>query len=156
MNNIVRLFFPLVCFCLFVISPKATKASDLNGRDDLIVRTESGMIRGKYVIAATSYISSFSAGLHNANASTTLCKAFLGIPYAAPPTNDLRFERPQVHPRWDGIKDAVSWGNSCPQVLSSDTFFQGFFFPPLLMKTFKSLSSKAWFPKPARTKIAFI
>ncbi|KAF5307773.1 hypothetical protein FQR65_LT06644 [Abscondita terminalis] len=40
---------------------------------------------------------------------------FLGIPYAAPPTNELRFMPPGSAPSWFGIKIADSFGPVCPQ-----------------------------------------
>ncbi|KAK4880718.1 hypothetical protein RN001_008864 [Aquatica leii] len=40
---------------------------------------------------------------------------FLGIPYAAPPTRELRFMPPGSAPSWFGIKIADSFGPVCPQ-----------------------------------------
>ena len=47
----------------------------------------------------------------------TTCDAFLGVPYAAPPTGDLRFENPVA---WNesfagGKRAAVAYGAACPQ-----------------------------------------
>ncbi|XP_053201482.1 para-nitrobenzyl esterase-like [Panonychus citri] len=40
---------------------------------------------------------------------------FKGIPFAAPPVDSLRYSMP-VHPKsWEGIKDTVAYGKSCPQ-----------------------------------------
>jgi para-nitrobenzyl esterase len=41
--------------------------------------------------------------------------AFLGIPYAAPPTGDLRWKAPQKPSPWTGIFDASSFGKRCAQ-----------------------------------------
>jgi len=41
--------------------------------------------------------------------------AFRGIPYAAPPTGDLRWRPPTAPPSWQGIRDASTFGNVCPQ-----------------------------------------
>lgn len=46
---------------------------------------------------------------------------FLGIPYAAPPTGDLRWRSPQPAARWQGVRSAQSFGGACPQALSIDS-----------------------------------
>jgi len=40
---------------------------------------------------------------------------FLGIPYARPPIDELRFRRPQPPVPWEGIREAVRCGDYCPQ-----------------------------------------
>lgn len=40
---------------------------------------------------------------------------FLGIPYASPPVNTLRFAAPQPITSYNGTIDATRFGNSCPQ-----------------------------------------
>jgi para-nitrobenzyl esterase len=37
-------------------------------------------------------------------------QVFKGIPYAAPPVDDLRFRPPQPAPRWDGVRECTSFG----------------------------------------------
>ncbi|GAA6039277.1 hypothetical protein JCM8097_003240 [Rhodosporidiobolus ruineniae] len=39
---------------------------------------------------------------------------FLNIPYAAPPTGDLRLANPTPAVGWNDTRDATSWGNVCP------------------------------------------
>ncbi|VVC39815.1 Carboxylesterase type B, conserved site,Carboxylesterase, type B,Carboxylesterase type B [Cinara cedri] len=41
--------------------------------------------------------------------------SFLGIPYAKPPINNLRFKAPVKHPGWNGILKAFSTGKMCMQ-----------------------------------------
>ena len=41
--------------------------------------------------------------------------SFRGIPYAAPPLADLRFQPPQAHEPWDGERDASEYGPTAPQ-----------------------------------------
>ncbi|MFC1494325.1 carboxylesterase/lipase family protein [Thermodesulfobacteriota bacterium] len=40
---------------------------------------------------------------------------FLGIPYAAPPTGDLRWKPPEQPQAWSGVRDATRFGNACAQ-----------------------------------------
>jgi para-nitrobenzyl esterase len=41
--------------------------------------------------------------------------AFRGLPYAAPPTGDLRWRPPQRPASWHGVRDATRYAPSCPQ-----------------------------------------
>ena len=43
-------------------------------------------------------------------------REFLGIPYAAPPVGELRWQPAQEHARWHGVLDATRFGSPCPQV----------------------------------------
>ena len=42
-------------------------------------------------------------------------KAFLGLPYAAPPTGDLRWKAPQPPTAWKGVRDATNFAARCEQ-----------------------------------------
>jgi para-nitrobenzyl esterase len=42
-------------------------------------------------------------------------RAYLGIPYAAPPVGDLRWRPPQPAVSWEGVRTCVRYGPSCPQ-----------------------------------------
>ena len=47
---------------------------------------------------------------------------FLGLPYAAPPTGDLRWRPPQSPGEWHGVRDATQFAPSCPQPTKSNPF----------------------------------
>ncbi|MET0143641.1 MAG: carboxylesterase family protein [Ilumatobacteraceae bacterium] len=40
---------------------------------------------------------------------------FLGVPYAAPPVGDLRWQPPRPPASWSGVRDATSFGAQCAQ-----------------------------------------
>ncbi|ESO82687.1 hypothetical protein LOTGIDRAFT_108735, partial [Lottia gigantea] len=46
---------------------------------------------------------------------TSVIYKFLGIPYAVPPTGDLRFSRPVKQPRFNQPFSALQYGSSCTQ-----------------------------------------
>jgi para-nitrobenzyl esterase len=62
---------------------------------DEVVRTTGGPIQGKVV----------ADGI----------RAYLGVPYAAPPIGDLRWRPPRTHQPWQEVRDATALGPSCPQ-----------------------------------------
>ena len=42
-------------------------------------------------------------------------RVYKGIPFAAPPVGDLRWEMPQPAASWEGVRDATQWGANCIQ-----------------------------------------
>ncbi len=42
-------------------------------------------------------------------------RAFLGLPYAAPPVGELRWKAPQAPSAWKGVRDATNFGARCEQ-----------------------------------------
>ncbi len=69
-------------------------ASPASGGANPIVRIGGGLVRG---------------------AGATGVYSFLGLPYAAPPTGNLRWRPPQPASSWSGVRDATQFGASCPQ-----------------------------------------
>ncbi len=65
------------------------------------VTTPSGVLEGIY----------FGPGRSDA--------AFLGIPYAAPPIGNRRWQPPQPPSNWSGVRSAKQFSPSCPQLASS-------------------------------------
>ncbi|MFF7895386.1 carboxylesterase/lipase family protein [Streptomyces sp. NPDC007907] len=63
-----------------------------------VVRTTAGAVRGRR-----------EEGL----------AVFRGIPFAAPPVGEARFQAPRPAPAWDGIRDAYAFGPPPPQDLGS-------------------------------------
>ncbi|MFT4677438.1 MAG: para-nitrobenzyl esterase [Patiriisocius sp.] len=49
---------------------------------------------------------------------------FGGIPFAAPPTGELRWREPQPPASWNGVRDATSYGASCPQLIVGEGGFR--------------------------------
>jgi para-nitrobenzyl esterase len=62
----------------------------------LKVATEQGKISGKLADQGTM-------------------RAFLGIPYAAPPVGQLRFQPPATPASWTGVRDVTKFGSRCEQ-----------------------------------------
>src|SRR5439155_13437024 len=52
-------------------------------------------------------------------------RAFLGIPYAAPPIGARRWKAPEAAPPWTGVRKADTFGNRCVQTTPfPDMIFQ--------------------------------
>ncbi len=64
--------------------------------DPLTVKTEQGKVQGKTI-------------------NDGKVKAFLGLPYAAPPVGDLRWKAPEPAPKGKGTRDATKFGAHCAQ-----------------------------------------
>ncbi|HLK22020.1 MAG TPA: carboxylesterase family protein [Bryobacteraceae bacterium] len=56
-----------------------------------------------------------SGALEGIEAKTPGVRAYLGIPYAAPPVGDLRWKAPQPAPAWSGAFKADHFGHRCMQ-----------------------------------------
>jgi len=79
---------------LFLSALVLLAASAARAQAPPVVPTESGQVRGARV-----------GGV----------EAFLGIPFAAPPVGELRWQPPQPPEAWAGELDATSWPPPCPQ-----------------------------------------
>jgi para-nitrobenzyl esterase len=64
--------------------------------DSLTVKTEQGKVHGKTI-------------------NDGKVKAFLGLPYAAPPVGNLRWKAPEAPAKWKGERDATKFGAHCAQ-----------------------------------------
>jgi para-nitrobenzyl esterase len=65
--------------------------------DSLTVKTEQGKVKGKTI-------------------SDGKVKAFLGLPYAAPPVGNLRWKAPQPPAKWKGERNGTRFGSRCAQL----------------------------------------
>uniref|UniRef100_A0A915PX88 Carboxylesterase type B domain-containing protein n=1 Tax=Setaria digitata TaxID=48799 RepID=A0A915PX88_9BILA len=54
-------------------------------------------------------------GVRLVNTENRQFDAFLGIPFAKPPTGSLRFKKPEPPECWDGIKRTIKFGPRAPQ-----------------------------------------
>jgi len=74
--------------------------------DPLTVKTEQGKVHGKTI-------------------NDGKVRAWMGLPYAAPPTGDLRWKAPQPAAKWKGERDATKYGAHCAQnPVFQDMIFQ--------------------------------
>jgi para-nitrobenzyl esterase len=75
----------------------ATAQASGGGGGGLVVGTANGLLRGT-------------------TAGST--REFLGVPYAAPPVGNLRWQPPQPAASWPGVRTATSFAPHCPQAAS--------------------------------------
>jgi para-nitrobenzyl esterase len=72
--------------------------------------------------------------------------AFLGIPYAKPPVELLRWKEPQPPTPWAGVRDASQFGNRCAQNASSTNMTSA-------STTEDCLYLNVWTPNPSASKL---
>lgn len=85
METAMRLWIPLGLICCAGLAPAQSLTID------------SGTIEGAHFGSSPDEI------------------MFLGIPYATPPTGNLRWKPPQLVERWKGARKANTFGAACPQ-----------------------------------------
>jgi para-nitrobenzyl esterase len=73
--------------------------------DSLTIKTAQGRVHGKTI-------------------NDGKVKAFLGLPYAAPPVGELRWKAPEPPAKWKDVRDATNYGSRCLQTrVFSDMVF---------------------------------
>ncbi len=85
--------------CALAIAALTVGFSSSINADSLKVKTEQGKVLGKTI-------------------NDGKVKAFLGLPYAAPPVGDLRWKAPVAPANWKGVRDATQIRGA---LLSRDT-----------------------------------
>src|SRR5664280_2932219 len=88
--------FKLQAICVLAIAGLALGLSSFVYADSLTVKTAQGKAQGKTI-------------------NDGKVRAFLGLPYAAPPVGDLRWKAPQAAAKWKGDRDATQYGAHCAQ-----------------------------------------
>ncbi len=69
--------------------------------NSLTVKTAQGKVQGKTI-------------------NDSKVRAFLGMPYAAPPVGDLRWKAPEAPAKWKGMRDATKYGARCATTEESE------------------------------------
>src|ERR1700679_4044790 len=81
----------LVLACMSFIATASARAAE-----NITIKTDKGKVQGKL-------------------SSDGQIRAFLGIPYAAPPIGPLRWRPPQPSQKWSGVRPAIAFGSHCLQ-----------------------------------------
>jgi len=74
--------------------------------------------------------------------------SYKGIPYAKPPTGDLRWRPPVPAPAWDGVRDASAFGHACLQPPPQPT---SVYFGAMASTSEDCLTLNVWTPAAARS-----
>ena len=90
------MFFRTQALCALAVTGMLMGLSSNGNADSLKVKTEQGKVAGKTI-------------------NDGKVRAFLGLPYAAPPVGDLRWKAPQPPAKWKGERDATKFGAHCAQ-----------------------------------------
>lgn len=94
----MRLIFSAAMTCLLLAS---VTSADAEGAGTT-VRIDSGEVAGKFQL-------------------NTAVRAFLGVPFAAPPVGELRWKPPQPTAPWQTPREATGYGAQCMQLGRSKT-----------------------------------
>jgi para-nitrobenzyl esterase len=90
----LKLTWYILLLCLVLTGLVFLAGCTRNGTESGVVKTDAGSVSG---------------------ITQDGIRVFLGIPFAAPPTGDLRWKPPAPVQPWDGVKDATRYAATCPQ-----------------------------------------
>ncbi len=91
-----RLFSRSLAASFLTLSLLTTPARGAHPVDPLQMRTDKGIVEGTLT-------------------NNDQVRAFKGIPFAAPPVGNLRWQPPQLAAKWKGIRPAKDFGSHCIQ-----------------------------------------
>ncbi len=94
-----RMIRAVLAAVLALTAMSGTAAAAQGRHHPPLARTDSGILRG---------------------AGSDRVDSFLGVPYAAAPVGELRWRLPEPAPRWHGVRDAVSYGDRCAALASTN------------------------------------
>ena len=104
----------LLILCISTVKLLSLSETKCLDSDDLIIETKSGRVRG-----ACSIVSLVE---ENEALTTANVYSWQSIPYAEPPTKQLRFKAPQPVKAWKpNILDGTKTPNSCMQFMSKNS-----------------------------------
>ena len=88
--------FRMQATCALIVAGLFLGLAAASHADPLTAKTAQGKVHGKTI-------------------NDGKVRAFLGLPYAAPPVGDLRWKAPQAAAKWKGDRDATKYGAHCAQ-----------------------------------------
>jgi para-nitrobenzyl esterase len=62
------------------------------------------------------YVVTAQGAVHGKTINDGKVRAFLGLPYAAPPVGKLRWRAPEPPAKWNGVRKAIDFGAHCAQI----------------------------------------
>src|SRR3954451_1382678 len=74
-----------------------------------------GLVAATAILAVAADRVKIDTGTLEGNKAASGVRQFLGIPYAAPPTGDLRWKAPKTPAKWSGFRQATEFGAHCMQ-----------------------------------------
>src|ERR1035437_6651647 len=99
-DNVIPEDFPMQfrmqATCALIVAGLFLGLAAATHADPLTAKTAQGKVHGKTI-------------------NDGKVRAFLGLPYAAPPVGDLRWKAPQPPIKWKGERDATKFGTHCAQ-----------------------------------------
>ncbi len=70
---------------------------------------------GTSIYADSLTVDTVQGTVHGKTINDGKVRAFLGLPYAAPPVGELRWKAPAPPSGWNGVRDAAQFAHRCEQ-----------------------------------------